>query len=89
MEVNYRCRRGEIDIIAKRGDVFVFIEVKARSTTVFGHPLEYINEAKRKRVRVCAREFLKRLGINEHEVKVRFDAIGIVEDDVVWVENAF
>jgi putative endonuclease len=37
---NWRCREGELDIVARCGDALVFVEVKARSGTAFGEPAE-------------------------------------------------
>ncbi|MFJ3382583.1 MULTISPECIES: YraN family protein [unclassified Curtobacterium] len=48
---NWRCARGEVDIVAgKSGDV-VFVEVKSRASASTGHPLESITAAKRRRLR--------------------------------------
>lgn len=47
LDTNYHYSRfAEIDIIAKEGDVIVFVEVKTRSTTAFGHPFEAISKSK-------------------------------------------
>lgn len=54
VERNWRCRQGEIDIIARDGDETVFVEVKTRSSVAFGHPLEAITAAKLARLRRLA-----------------------------------
>jgi putative endonuclease len=51
LDRNWRCRAGEIDIVAKEGDNLVFVEVKARSTLRFGHPFEAVTPAKLARLR--------------------------------------
>mgnify|MGYP000131579510 CR=1 FL=1 len=49
IEYNYRCRDGEIDIIAKDGDCYVFCEVKYRSGRQAGNPLEAVDQRKQKK----------------------------------------
>lgn len=51
LERNWRHRRGELDLIAADGDVIVAVEVKTRTTTDFGHPLEAITRQKLQRLR--------------------------------------
>ena len=53
-ERNYRFERGEIDLIAEEGEELVFIEVKARHSTVFGTPEDAVTEEKQERVRAVA-----------------------------------
>ncbi len=50
MERNWRCRLGEIDVIAEHGGVIVFIEVKARRSTSFGAPAEAVDHRKARRL---------------------------------------
>jgi putative endonuclease len=50
IETNYRCKRGEIDIVARRKDTLVFVEVRARSSHEFGSPEESITRVKKERV---------------------------------------
>lgn len=47
LETNYRCPRGEIDIIARKGDYLVFVEVRARTSLSFGRPEESVTAAKK------------------------------------------
>ena len=47
---NWRCREGEVDIVARDGDVLVFCEVKTRSSTAFGWPAEAVGSAKAARL---------------------------------------
>ena len=58
LERNYRCRSGEIDIIAIRDGIIHFIEVKTRSGSEYGDPAEAVNESKQKRIRKSAECYL-------------------------------
>ena len=78
LERNWRCRAGELDIIAHdpEADVLVFVEVKCRSSERYGHPLEAITPAKEARLWLLALAWLK-----ERELRckrIRVDAIGII-----------
>ena len=57
LETNYRCRGGEIDIIARDGDTLVFVEVRAKSGRSFGSPEESINATKMSRLRTAAAHY--------------------------------
>lgn len=75
LERNYRFERGEIDLIAEESDELVFIEVKARSSTVFGSPEDAVTEEKQEQVRAVADGYLF-----EHDIDnrpCRFDVIAI------------
>ena len=54
LDRNWRCARGEIDIVAREGGDLVFIEVKTRSSLAYGHPLESITLVKLARLRGLA-----------------------------------
>jgi putative endonuclease len=69
---NYRCRGGEIDLIARDGETLIFVEVRLRSDSAFGGAAESITAAKRRRLRFAAAHYLGRL---KREPPCRFDAI--------------
>jgi putative endonuclease len=69
---NYRCRGGEIDLIAQDGSTLVFVEVRLRRGSAFGGAAASITAAKRRRLSLAARHYLGRLG---REPPCRFDAI--------------
>ena len=71
----YRTRYGEIDIVARDGDVLVFVEVKTRSTSRCGSPLDALTAIKQRRVTAMARSYLTRTGWDDRPC--RFDVIGI------------
>jgi putative endonuclease len=74
LRTNYRTPLGEIDIIAKDGEVVVFVEVKTRADDSFGHPYEAVTSRKREKMRRVALCFLKGL---KKEVPARFDVLSI------------
>ena len=69
---NYRCRFGEIDLVAKDGDTLVFVEVRLRRNRAFGGAIGSIDRSKQKKLMLTARHFLSRL---RTEPACRFDAI--------------
>ena len=88
---NYRCRSGEIDIIARKKKLLCFIEVKTRRTGQFGPPQEAVTPAKQYKIGRVAQDFLQRHRLENWPA--RFDVIavdfssgdGIIE----CIENAF
>jgi putative endonuclease len=61
-EANYRCREGEIDIVARKKDCLVFVEVRTKTGTAFGSPEESITFAKKERLIASSLTYL-----SEHE----------------------
>ena len=72
---NWRCSQGEIDIVAIDGVETVFVEVKTRSSTTFGHPLEAITAPKLARLRRLAAAWCQ---AHDGHYTIRIDAMGIV-----------
>jgi putative endonuclease len=76
LDRNWRCRHGEIDIVARDGDVIVFCEVKTRRGDGFGTPAEAIVASKASRLRRLAA-----LWLEDHPVRpaeVRFDVVSVL-----------
>lgn len=88
LERNYRCRSGEIDLIAKDGLFLVFVEVKYRSTGTAGYALEAVSAKKAAQVRRVAAVYLYRNRYPE-TTPCRFDAVGIDGEQITWLKNAF
>lgn len=88
LEYNFRCRSGEIDLIAKRDGVLVFCEVKYRKDAVKGHPLEAVTVCKQRRICRCALCYLLQKGCGT-DVPCRFDVVGILDNEIIHIENAF
>jgi putative endonuclease len=85
---NYRFGRREVDLVARRGDVVAFVEVKTRAGRGFGMPQEAITALKRREIEAVATDFLFRHRLEG--VSVRFDAMAIEVDRglrVVRVEH--
>ena len=86
LDRNFRTRYGELDIVSSAGDSLVFCEVKTRTAGGRSGPataLEAVGPAKRRRLRLMAREWFRLRAGSGHErfpSRVRFDAIGVVLD---------
>jgi putative endonuclease len=88
---NHRCPRGEIDVIAEKDDLLVFVEVRTRATSAFGGPEETVGARKQRRVIAAARDYLaQRRG---RAKAARFDVIAVVDGPqgpaLTHIENAF
>ncbi|MGA1846201.1 YraN family protein [Deferribacter abyssi] len=86
IEKNYRCKFGEIDIIARKDDVIVFVEVKTRKDNKFGYGFEAVDRKKINKIIKVAKRFLISRNI---ENPCRFDVISIDADTITHIENAF
>ena len=75
LDRNWRCRDGELDVVARDGDALVFCEVKTRTGVGFGHPAEAVTSAKRRRLRLLARSWLA--AHDHHAPDLRFDVVGV------------
>jgi putative endonuclease len=85
---NWRCRDGEIDIIVRRARLFVFCEVKTRSSTAFGAPIEAVTRTKQMRLRRLAAKWLEE-DCPLHPSAVRFDVVSILGGVIEVTEGAF
>jgi putative endonuclease len=73
---NFRWRRNEVDIIASKGRILAFVEVKCRRSHRYGHPLEAITRMKQQEVTRVARGWLQKNPLPPGTL-LRFDAIGV------------
>jgi len=91
IEQNYRCKLGEIDIIARDGRVLTFIEVKARRTDDFGGPKWAVTPRKQRKISMVALKYLK--DTEQMGSKARFDVVAIRllpgDPDIEIIKNAF
>jgi len=72
---NYRCRLGEVDLVAKDGDVLVFIEIKTRKGRSVGFAKEAVNGRKQKQISKVALHYMKTN--NCCDVSARFDVVAV------------
>jgi|SRR5664279_2428491 len=76
LDRNWRCSHGELDIVARDRDEVVFVEVKTRSSVLFGHPFESVTATKVARLRRLASAWCE-----AHEgssAAIRIDAIAVI-----------
>jgi putative endonuclease len=88
VERNYRCRFGEIDLVARSGAILVFVEVRARRREDFGGAAASITRAKRRRLIAAARHYLAARRENR---PCRFDVVLArgAGPELEWVQDAF
>jgi putative endonuclease len=85
---NYRCRLGEIDLVAREGGTTVFVEVRRRGSSAFGGAAASITAAKRQRLIKAARHYISR---QRALPQCRFDAL-LIEGEpprIEWLRDAF
>jgi len=85
---NWRCREGELDLILRQGRVFVFCEVKTRTSMAFGAPLEAITRTKQARIRRLAARWLE-FEAPMRARSIRFDAASVLGGAIEVIEGAF
>ncbi|HYJ78212.1 MAG TPA: YraN family protein [Longimicrobiaceae bacterium] len=73
---NFRLGRKEIDLVARRGEVVAFVEVKTRGGLGYGHPLEAIRWKKRREIQQVAAAWVDRHGRDGYVY--RFDAVSVL-----------
>lgn len=90
----YRCRFGEIDLIASKGDILAFVEVKLRKSGAFAQPREFVDARKQRRIRTTAECYLAE---TNSPLQPRFDVAevsapegtGTKQPEITYYENAF
>ena len=94
LAAGYRCRFGEIDLIARKKGVLCFVEVKLRSGTEHGLPREFVTQSKQQKLRRTAEAYLSANDL--FDAPSRFDVAEVYADAerseksrIVYLENAF
>src|SRR3989440_12611399 len=83
---NWRCRDGELDLVVRRGRAFVFCEVKTRTSTAFGAPVEAVTRTKQMRLRHLAARWLDdHAGVRATEI--RFDVASVLAGQLEIVQG--
>lgn len=88
LECNFRCRTGEIDIIAREGQYLCFVEVKYRADTSCGSALEAVTRRKQQNILKVSRYYLVRHGLGM-DTACRFDVVAVTGKEVTLIRNAF
>lgn len=88
LERNYRHKRAEIDLIVRKEQLLVFVEVKYRTSVSFGFPEEFVSEAQAGRIKEAAENYLELVRWNG---AIRFDIIAISGDrlEIEYFQDAF
>lgn len=85
---NWRCRDGELDVIARHGRMFIFCEVKTRTSDAFGTPAEAVTREKQQRLRRLAARWLDEdAPVRAREI--RFDVASVMGNVIEVLEAAF
>jgi len=88
IEENYRCFRGEIDLIMQDNEDIVFVEVRSRSSIKYGSAADSVTKTKQKKIIATATYFLQQKNWL-HKTHSRFDIVGIQNTQFDWIKNAF
>ena len=87
VEYNFRCRIGEIDLIARDGEYLVFCEVKYRAGAAKGHPAEAVGIRKQRVISKCAAYYLTTRHLPG--ISCRFDVVSVEGNEITLIKNAF
>ena len=85
---NWRCRDGELDLVVAKGRLYVFCEVKTRTSDAFGLPAEAVTRQKQARIRRLAARWLEEAAPARPR-SIRFDVASVQDGVVEMIEGAF
>lgn len=87
---NFRCRQGEIDLIMRDGNYYVFVEVRYRKSPSHGDSLESITSNKQAKVTKAATVYLLQQDLYA-QVLCRFDVVSLTapQNNIIWIKDAF
>ena len=91
---NYQCRFGEIDIIAKREQLIIFVEVRYRKSPAFGNAIESVTSKKQHKITITAEHFIQYQLDKDQQFDYRFDVIALSSLDITqakpeWIKGAW
>jgi putative endonuclease len=87
IERNFTTRMGEIDIVAKDGDCWVFVEVKTRENAFYGLPRESVEKRKQRKYSLLATYYIKQHKLSGQPA--RFDVVDILGGRITYIPDAF
>ncbi len=93
IERNFRCRKGEIDLVVMDVGILIFVEVKTRNSLKYGFPSESITPYKIKHIKSTAYWYINMIGNDHRDLDIRFDVVEILRlknrQYIRHIENAF
>ncbi len=84
LEMNYRYSRSEIDLIASKPEIIIFVEVKTRTNTNFGLPEHFVDEKKGENIIRGAEHYLREINWDGN---IRFDIISIIKKESIEIQH--
>ncbi|BCL71161.1 UPF0102 protein [Vibrio nigripulchritudo] len=90
IESNFNTKVGELDLIMSEQSTLVFVEVKYRKQSQFGHAAEMVTPAKQKKIVKTAMLWLRKNNLSPYNTDFRFDVVAIHDNgrDIEWIKNA-
>lgn len=88
LQMNYRCRIGEVDLVARHGEYLVFVEVKYRASAACGSALEAVDYRKQQSILRVAQYYMVSHGYGT-QTNCRFDVVAIQGTEITLIQNAF
>lgn len=83
---NYRFGKAEIDLVVKKGNWLVFVEVKTRNGNGFGFPEEFVDKEKEANILSAAENYIY---VNDSQEFVRYDIVAVLGREIEHFEDAF
>lgn len=88
IERNFRCRSGEIDLIAREGESLCFVEVKYRAGSTCGSPMDAVGSRKQRQILKVAKYYLMKNDMTM-DTPCRFDVVAVEGKKITLLRNAF
>lgn len=89
LEQNWRCARGELDLVARDGKILVFIEVKTRRSQRKGTPAEAVDTRKQEKIRQLALHYIHQTGTTAFAYRFDVVTVNAQTEQVKVIKNAF
>lgn len=86
VEKNFYCKYGEIDIIAKKENLLIFVEVKYRENMNYGYAQESVNKKKQIKLYKSAFFYINKKNL---DCDYRFDIVAVTKNNFEWIKNGF